>query len=71
MNNERRESVVRGQRVPTRHVLKIKRKSVCNPRARLDRPAIELLGQQCSIRTTDVNLDDLRIRRVPTDGGLP
>ena len=71
MNDESGERVVRSQRVPTRHVLKIKRKPIGYPRARLDRSAISLLGQYCSVRATNVDLNDLSIRRVPTQRGLP
>ena len=71
MNDERRESVVRSQRVPTRHVLKIKRKPIRYPNTRLHRAATALLGPDGSVRATDMDFDHPSIRRVPTYGCLP
>ena len=71
MNDERGKRVVRSQRVPARNILKIKRKPIGHPRTRLDRAAIALLGEQCSVWASDVNLDNFSIRRVPTQRGLP
>ena len=71
MNDERSERVIRSQRVSARDILKIKRKPIGYPRTRLDRAAITLLGQQCSVWTSDMDLGDLSIRRVPIQRGLP
>ena len=57
--------------MPVGHILQVETQAIRYPIARLDRAAISVLGEQRPIGTTDVNLNELRIWRAPTDGGLP
>jgi hypothetical protein len=69
-DGKRRERVIRGQWLAAGDILEIKDKTIRDPDARLGRPAISLPAKQRSSGAADVNFDDSRIGRAPTDGGL-
>ena len=69
MNDQSGQRIVRGQWFPIGDILQIEGRAVGHPDASLYRPATAHPGQEIAVRAADVNLDDLRIRRVPIDGG--
>jgi len=70
MNNQRSQRVVGGERFASGDILKIERQAVRHPKARLNRSSIPFCGEERPGGTSQVNLDELRVRSAPTDGGL-